>query len=46
MTFKNVQIFHQNSIIVAETHVYLHQTIDTKLSSATKQCAFGIRISK
>jgi len=24
----------------------LHQAIDTKLSSATKQRAFGIRISK
>jgi len=39
-TFKNVQIFHQNLIFVAATHLY------TKPSSATKQRAFGVRISK
>jgi len=33
-------IFHQNSLFVAETQ-WLHQTTDTKLSSATKQRAFG-----
>jgi len=39
-SFKNVQIFYQNSIFVAETHVY------TKASSATKRHAFGMQISK
>jgi len=38
IAFKNVQIFYQNLIFIAETHVY------TKLSSATKQNTFGIRI--
>jgi len=38
--FKNVQTFYQNSIFVAETHVY------RKASSAAKQGTFNIRISK
>ena len=40
VSFKNVQIFFLNSIFVTETHVC------RKASSATKQRAFGIQISK
>jgi len=36
ITFKNVQFFYQNSIFVAETHVYM------KVLSATKQQVFCI----
>jgi len=38
MTFKNVLLF-----LLKPT---FHQTIDIKSSSATKQCAFDIQISK
>ena len=39
ITFKNVQIFYQNAIVVSETHVYI------KASSATQAtCASAPRI--
>ena len=39
VTFKNVQIFYQNSIVVSETHIY------AKVSSATQaSCARAPRI--
>jgi len=39
VTFKNVQIFYQNSIVVRETHIYV------KVSSATQaMCAGAPRI--
>ena len=44
-TFKDVQLFHQNSIFVAETYVYI-KSIDSKPPSSTKQREFGIQVSK
>jgi len=42
VTFKNVKIFYQNSIIVAETYVYVKVLSATRLRSARALGAYRI----